>query len=162
VSRDDRSWTERDKLSFSELDRRRRERSASDERRPRGKAAQERAQAASKQYLKEIDGIFSGGNKAEVEKLAAAMRDAHGTPALADACRAYLSAAGAPTAAPLISLFLDAGEPEIILAGLEALRLASAGGAVKVTGGLRSQLRILAEDADDAVAEAAEDLLGAL
>ena len=59
----------------------------------------------------------------------------------------------------LISLFLDAGERELILAGLEALRACHERGGLKPTGGLRSQLRILAEDSDDAVAEEAEELL---
>ena len=159
MSGDDRSWNDGDKLSFSERDRRRREGRSSGEPRPQGKAAQSRAAAAAKQYLKEIDGVFSGGSKAETEKLAAGMRDAHGTPGLADACRAYREAAGLPAEASLISLFLDSGEPEIILWGLEALRLGCEGDGLKVTSGLRSQLRILAEDANDDVAEGAEDLL---
>jgi hypothetical protein len=162
VSGDDRSWVEREKRSFSELDRQRRERRPSDEHRPRGKAAQERAAAAAKQYVREIDGLFSKGNKAALEQITAAMRDAHGTPGLTDACRAYHQAAGLPGEASLISLFLDTGEPEMILVGLEALRIGHENGSVKVTSGLRSQLRILSEDADDEVAEMAEELLDAL
>jgi hypothetical protein len=159
VSGDDRSWNDGDKLSFSERDRRRREGRSSDEPRPGGKQSQERADAAAKQYIKAIDGIFSGGSKAEVEKLVQAMRNAHGSPGLADACRAYRDAAGLPAEASLISLFLDTGEPELILAGFDALRAGHESGIVKPTGGLRSQLRILAEDADDDVAEGAEALL---
>jgi len=162
MSGDDRSWVDREKKSFSELDRQRRERRPSDEHRPRGKAAQERSEAATKQYLKDIDGAFSHGNKAEIERLADAMRDAHGTPGLADACRAYHEAAGPPGAAPLISLFLDTGEPELILLGFGALRTGCENGSVKPTSSLRSQLRILSEDSDDEVAETAEELLDAL
>jgi len=81
VSGDDRSWVDREKKSFSELDRQRREGRGDGERRPGGKAAEQRSQAATKQYLQEIEGAFSGGKKAEAEKLAGAMRDAHGTPA---------------------------------------------------------------------------------
>jgi hypothetical protein len=162
VSGDDRSWIDGEKRSFSELDRLRRERGSSDEPRPRSKAAQERAAAATKQYVTEIDGLFSKGGKAENERLAAAMRNAHGTPGLADACRAYRQAAGPPGEASLISLFLDTGEPEMILVGLEALRIGHENETVKVTSGLRSQLRILSEDADDPVAEGAEELLDAL
>jgi hypothetical protein len=162
VSGDDRSWMDREKRSFSELDRQRRERRSSDEHRPQGKAAQERAAAATKQYVREIDGLFSQGNKAELERITAAMRDAHGTPGLTDACRVYHQAVGLPGEASLISLFLDTGEPEMILVGLEALRIGHEKGSVKVTSGLRSQLRILSEDADDEVAEAAEELLDAL
>jgi len=159
VSGDDRSWIDREKKSFSELDRQRREGRSSGEQQPRGKAARERSEAATKQYLKDIDGVFSRGTKAEIEKLASAMRDALGTPGLADACRAYLAAAGLPEEAPLISLFLDAGEPELVLLGLSALRSGCESGTVKLTGSLRSQLRILAEDADNEVAETAEELL---
>ena len=162
MSGDDRSWMDREKRSFSELDRLRRERRSSGERRPQGKAAQERAQAATKQYMKEIDGIFSKGSKADLERITTAMRDAHGTPGLADACRAYHQMAGLPDEPPLISLFLDTGEPELILVGFEALRIGHENGTVKVTGGLRSQLRILSEDANDAVAEGAEELLDVL
>ena len=162
MSGDDRSWMDREKRSFSELDRLRRERRSSGEQRPRGKAAQERSEAATKQYVKEIDGLFSKGNKAELERITTAMRDAHGTPGLADACRVYHRTVGLPDEASLISLFLDTGEPELILVGLEALRTSHGKGTLKVTSGLRSQLRILSESADDEVAEAAEEFLDAL
>jgi hypothetical protein len=162
VSGDDRSWNDGGKRSFSELDRLRREGRSDGERRPRGKDAQERSKAGTKQYLREIDGAFAGGLKAEVEKLATAMRDAHGTPGLADACRAYQEAAGLPSSAPLISLFLDSGERELILAGLAALRESRDESGVKVTSSLRSQLRMLAEDPDDETAETAAELLEGL
>jgi hypothetical protein len=162
VSGDDRSGSDREKPSFSELDRRRRERRSSGEQAPRSKAARERSEEATKQYLKEIDGLFSHGDKAEVERLVAAMRDAHGTPGLADACRAYHDAAGLPGEAPLISLFLDTGVPELILLGFAALRAGHESGSLKVTSSLRSQLRILSQDSDDEVAETAEELLESL
>lgn len=162
MSGDDRSWNDGEKLSFSERDRRRREGGSSEAPRPRDPVGRQRAEAATKQYLKEIDGVFSGGKKAEVGDLVTAMRDAHGTPGLADACRAYHAAAGLPEDVSLISLFLDAGEPELVLVGLEALRTGNERGSVKATSGLRSQLRMLAEGADDAVAEGAEELLEVL
>ncbi|MFQ5417211.1 MAG: hypothetical protein ACE5FL_09220, partial [Myxococcota bacterium] len=150
---------DREKLSFSERDRRRREGGASDRPAPRDQAGRERAAAATRQYLREIDGVFSKGEKNEIAELASAMRDAHGTPGLGDACRAYRAAAGLPEETALISLFLDAGDPELILAGYEALRAAQELGKLKVSGGLQSQLRILAEHPDVPVAEGAEDLL---
>jgi hypothetical protein len=162
VSGDDRSWLDGEKRSFSELDRQRREGRSSGERTPPGRASRERSQAATKQYLKDIDAVFSGGSKAEIERLVSAMRDAHGTPGLADACRAFRAAAGPPGDATLISLFLDTGESELILLGLEALRSGHESGDLKLTSGLRSQLRMLAEDNDDDVAEAAEQLLEGL
>jgi hypothetical protein len=161
---DDRpSWVEREKKSFSELDRVRREGRSQGERRPRSAAAQERAGHATKQYLKEIDGLFSsrqGG--AEGETLAQAMLDARGSPGLADACRAYLDALGAPSEVRHISCFLDAGEGELVLAGLQALHAAREAGGFELNAGLRTQLRMLAQEPDDEIAEAAEELLEAL
>jgi hypothetical protein len=160
VSGDDRSWNDGDKLSFSERDRRRRERAAGHAPAPRSEGARQRSAEATRQYVKQIDHLFSGGSKQERSDLASAMRDAHGTERLADACRAYRDAAGLPDDVSLVSLFLDTGDNELVLAGLESLRAVHERGALKMTGGLRSQLRILAEDSDDAVAECAEELLG--
>jgi hypothetical protein len=162
VSGDDKSWLDGEKKSFAELDRQRREGGSGAPREPRSPAARERSAAASKQYLKEIDGLFAGGDKAAREKLASAMRDAHGTPGLAEACRAYLAAVGPPAEPSLISLFLDSGVLELVLQGYDALRAAGEQGTITLSGSLRSQLRILAEDPDDAVAEGAEELLEAL
>jgi hypothetical protein len=162
VTGDEKSWQDREKLTFAERDRRRREGGGGGDNEPSSPEARERAQAASKQYRAEIDGLFSGGGKAERENLAAAMRDAHGTPGLADACRAYRDASGMPDDPRLISLFLDTVDFELIMAGFGALRTGAESGTIKLTGSLRSQLRILAEDPADAVAEGAEELLEAL
>ena len=153
------SWVEREKKSFSELDRMRREGRSDAERRPRSAAAQARATQATKQYVKELDGVFSSGKGEQQEKLAQAMRDARGTPKLADACRAYRDALGLPADARHISCFLDAGERELVVDGLEALRQAHEAGDFEMTAGLRTQLRMLAEDRDDEVAERAEELI---
>jgi hypothetical protein len=151
-------YLDREKKSFSELDRMRREgREAGD--RPGGAAAERRVEQASKEYLKQIDGLFSSGGAAEREALATALFDARGTPALADACRAYREATGLPTQARPIACFLDADAPDVLLVGLEAVRAAREAQALEATAGLRTQLRMLAEHADDAVAEAAEALL---
>ena len=151
---------DRERRSWREIDRMRDGARSSDERRPRTAAERARAGAATQQYLKHIDGIFSGDKgDAKGEALSAAMRDAHGTPALADACRAYLDALGPPDQPALLSLVLDSGDPEIVLAGLEGMRVLGLSGELELSRGQRSQLRILAEDANDAVAEAAEDLL---
>jgi len=167
VSRDDDrpGFLDREKKSFSELDRRRREgggRGRSDEPRPASPAQQARVAAAKQQYLKEIDGIFAKGRGgAEGERLAAALREARGTKGIAAACRAYRDAVGAPADAALIACFLDAADPELELAGLEALRAGLAAGTLALGSGLRTQLRMLAGSSDDAVASAAEDLLDA-
>ena len=160
---DDRpGFLDRDKKSFSELDRQRRERrgSASGEAGRAGPAQRARLESAKKQYLKQIDTLFAKGRGgAEGERLAAAVREARGTPGLADACRAYRDAVGAPTGAALIACVLDAGEPELVIAGLEALRAERAAGWIELQPGLRTQLRMLAQASDDAVASAAEELL---
>ncbi len=153
-------FLDREKKSFSELDRARRDRSSSGERRPRSPRDQARASAATKQYVKHIDELFSVGRGGpEGERLARELLEARGTPGLADACRAYRDGVGAPAGAPEISCFLDAGDTELVLAGLEALSAACQAGSLRVTPGLRSQLRMLAQEPDDAVAEAAEELL---
>ena len=90
------------------------------------------------------------------------MREARGTPGFAAACRAYRDALGLPEDPAQLSLFLDSGDPELVLAALAALRAARAGGTLQPTSGLRTQLRLLAQDANDAVAEAAEELLASL
>ena len=156
---DERSWSDREKLSFSELDKRRKEKERYGERGPRGPGASARAEEAAKQYLKQIDGMFSSAKgSGEGARLAEAMRDARGTPGLAEACRAYRGEVGMPADPALLSLFLDAGEPQLVVEALEALRGAHAAGA-EVGRGLRTQLRLLAQDPDNGVAEAAEELL---
>ena len=159
MSRDEErpGFLDREKKSFSEIDRLRREgRGRPEERRPAGPAQRARVESAKQQYLKQIDGIFAKGKGgAEGERLARAVREARGTPGLAAACRAYRDAVGAPADAALIACFLEAGDPELALVGIEALRATQGA----LAPGLRTQLRMLADSADDAVAAAAEDLL---
>ncbi len=150
---------DREKKSFSELDRIRREGRSAGEQRPRDPASQARARAATAQYLKEIDGRFSGGKAGDRVKLAQAMLDARGTPEEAAACLAFLDGVGPPTDALQLSCFLDSGETELVLAGLDAAQAGHAAGLLELTAGLRTQLRMLAENPDDDVAGAAEDLL---
>lgn len=154
---------DRPKRTFSELDRMRREGGGPGEPRPRGKAAEARARQATSAYLKEADKIFaSGQGGAEGERLAAEIRQSHGTPELAGACRAYLEAVGPPRDPSLLSLFLDSGESELVVTALQTLLELRREGALEPTAGLRSQLRVLEQGFDDAVAEAAEDLLAEL
>ena len=164
--RDDDDRGDRPKLSWSELDKRRdKPRSHTSERRPRGAAAEARAASATQSYLKKLDQqLFAKGGKGATpqSRLADAVRDALGTPGLDDACRAHLAEVGPPADAALIAAFLDARDREIRLAALAALGGPSQGvKRVALTPGLRSQLRVLAEGADDEVAERAEEILGA-
>ena len=109
--------------------------------------------------MKQIDGLFSSGSVATSEALATALLDARGTPGLADACRAYREAVGPPTQPREISCFLDAEAPDVLLAGLAGARAAQEAQSLEMSAGLRTQLRMLADHADDAVAEEAEALL---
>lgn len=149
---------ERPRKSWREIDRardgsgHRRE-----ERRPRGAAAEARSQRATAEYLKEIDGLFAlGRGGAEGERLAAAVREAHGTPELGPACAVYRDALGFPDDPALLALFLDSADRELVVGALRALGPLAGEG---LSGGLRSQLRMLADDADDEIAEAAEEAL---
>ena len=161
--RDEDDRGERPKLSWSELDKRRdKPRSHTSERRPRGAAAEARAASATQSYLKKLDQqLFAKAGKSATpsSRLAAAVRDARGTPGLDDACRAYLAEVGPPADAALIAAFLDARDRAVRLAALGALADASR---VALTPGLRSQLRVLAEGADDELAERAEEILATI
>jgi len=157
---------DREKLSFSELDRLRRERRSgggSETRRPRGGAAEVRSREATTAYLKEVGKLFSDAKGGVAgESLAKAVRDAHGTPELGAACRAYRAAVGMPEDVGLLSLFLDAEDREIVIAALQALAAGQRAGSLEVSRSVKSRLRVLAQDRDDDVAFEAEELLARL
>jgi hypothetical protein len=156
---------ERPRRSWSEIDKLRdKPRSRRDERGPRGPAADARARAAAREYLGKMDRhLFAKGTKggAAGARLADAVREALGTPALDDACRAYLAAIGPPKEAALVAAFLDAGDRAVQLAAVGALLPEAGAGRVALTTGLRAQLRTLAFGDDDELAEAAEAALAA-
>ena len=157
------SSDDREKLSFSELDRLRREKRDDREPRPRGAGAQARSAEATQAYLKQVDKLFTdakGG--AAGSALAKAVEDAHGTPDLAEACRAYRAELGMPEDAALLSLFLDADDPEVVTAALRALAAGHDAGTLQVSRGVKSQLRVLEQSTDDDVAYEAEELLARL
>lgn len=161
MSRDD-DDRPRERLSWREIDKRRGGARPTEERRPRNAAEQARASAAAKAYTKQLDAMFvKGKGGAEGERLARAMRDARGTADFGAACRAYRDAVGLPEETAQLSLFLDSGDPELVLAALAALSTAHGAGKLQASSGLRTQLRLLAQDANDAVAEDAEALLAA-
>lgn len=157
----DRDPGERPRKSWREIDRARDGSGhGPEERRPRGAAAEARSRRAAQEYMKQIDGLFAkdkGG--AEGEGLARAIREARDTSALRDACTAYRDAVGLPRDPALLSLFLETGERELVLGALGALAELRGSEETRLSGGLRSQVRLLSEDADDAIAEAAEALL---
>lgn len=160
MSGDERDSGERPRLSWREIDQRRDgARRAGGEPSARGP----RSQADADRYLKQLDDTMFGKAKGRpgsvAGRLAQAVRDALGTPELAPACRAYLEALGVPEDGALVSAFLDSREPELVRATLGALLERAAGGALEVSSGLRAQLRMLADEPDDEIAETAEEIL---
>lgn len=154
---------ERTKLSYSERDRRLRDKQKGHDERPQSPAARARSEAAAKKYVKQLDGMFAKGKGgAQGDDLARALRAAHGTPGLAAACAAYREAIGMPADAGLLALFLDCGEADLVLAALGELESLHQAGKQSLSAGQRSQLRMLALSSDDLIADAAEDLLGSL
>lgn len=149
-----RSWSEIDKL-------RDHPRSRSDERRPRGAAAEARSSVATRQYLDKMgDRLFPGARGDDGSDEARVVREAHGTKELAAACRSYLERRGSPDDASLAALFLDAEAVDVQIAGLEALMRLQAAGGLSLSSGMRTQLRILSESSNDDIAYLAEELLG--
>lgn len=162
MSHDDRE--DRPKLSWAEIDRRRDKPRERSEQRPRGAVAEARSREATGHYLKKLDKhLFAKGtNTSEGDVLARAVRDAQGSPGLAEACRAYLERVGPPQDPALASAFLDAPDRDLQLAALEALSEGLASGGPRPSGGLRAQLRMLSEGMDDELAEVAETVLDKL
>jgi hypothetical protein len=149
-----RSWKEIDQM---------RDGSGPADRRPGNKATEERTEQATQQYLKEIDKLFSttaGG--VEADALIKRLRDAHGTPELPEACRSFKEEVGLPRDPSLLAIFLDSNEPELVVDALEAILALQKEDEVEVSKGMQSQLRIMAEDFNNDIAEVAEEILDGL
>lgn len=146
------------KLSYSERDRMRRDGG----RRERPQSGRERAaeEKRSKLALAAAEELFTDEKGGQAGKaLAQAVRDAHGTRELAGACHAYLEKVGPPASIELASIFLDAGDKTISVPTLDELLRQKSQGKLELEGGLKRQIRLLAEDFDDDLASRAEDLL---
>jgi hypothetical protein len=148
---------DREKLSFSELDRRRRERGDA----PRGHKAKQEQARRNTEALGEADALFSLGKGGSAgEQLAKQMRDAHGGPEFLQSCRQYRTEVGVPADPGLLALFLDSEDRDLIVDALDALLAAKNDGSLEeIAPGLRSQLRVLEQDRDDTVAGISEELL---
>lgn len=152
---------DRPRRSWAEIDRMRdRPRERRDERRPRGKAAEARARSATDQYLKKLDRtLFAASSGAPGDEPGRRVLDALGSAELDDACRAYLNEVGLPRETAICSAFLDAHGRELRIAALRSLEAELEAGRVELAGGLLRQVRMLADELDDELAEAAEDVL---
>jgi hypothetical protein len=152
-------FDDREKLSFSERDRLRKDRAAGHER-PRGRAAQEESRRDTQNALEAADAIFSAERGGEAgDELGDAIRAAHGTPELAEACHVFVTAVGLPKSVDLLQIFIDTADPSLVVPALEALLALKEAGDLDPSAGLKSQLRTLAQDPDDDVAGLSEDLL---
>ena len=155
---------DRPKRSWSEIDRMRDGARRREERGPRGEAAQARARGATEQYLKKLDAtVFATGKRggAGGDALGKTLLEARGSGDFDDHCRSYLDAVGVPTDLGILSALLDARDNAIRVAALDALAVQIDAGASPERG-LSNQVRALADDFDDALAEAAEDVLAKL
>ena len=152
---------DRPRRSWAEIDRMRdRPRERRDEGRPRGKAAEARARSATDQYLKKLDRtLFAASSEAPGGEPAQRVLDALGSAGLDDACRAYLNDRGPPRETAICSAFLDARDRELRIAALRSLEAELGAGRIELVGGLLRQVRMLADELDDELAEAAEDVL---
>jgi len=150
---------DREKLTYAERDRLRQERAKGYDT-PRGHGAQQRQAQARDAALKQAESIFSAEGKGQRgDELAKAVRAAHGTPELAEVCRAFVDEIGLPKSVDLLQIFIDTSDATLIVPALEELLARKQAGELEVSAGLRSQLRILAEDKDDDIAGLSEDLL---
>jgi len=151
------------KLSYSERDRMRREGGGPGGRPPNRRERVE-GEKRSREALAVADSLFTDEKGGQAGKaLADAVRAAHGSTDLAAECRAYLEQVGPPSDSELVSIFLDAGEKELTICALDALLRLKGEDADKLAqeleGGLKRQVRILAEDFDDDLASRAEEIL---
>ena len=146
------------KLSYSERDRLRRD--GGKRERPMSGRDREVEEKRSRLALAAAEELFTDEKGGQAGKtLANAVREAHGTKELPSACRAYLEKVGPPGSGELASIFLDAGEKAISLPVLDELLRQKSQGKLEIEGGLKRQIRLLAEDFDDELASRAEDLL---
>jgi hypothetical protein len=151
---------DREKLSWAEIDRRRDGARGPDRDGPGGYKGRQEREQRSRNALSEAEGLFSGdAGGEEGAELAGAVREAHGTQGLAPACRAYVDALGVPSSTELLSIFLDSADREVMVPALERLFALARAGKLEVKGGLKSQLRVLAQEPDDEIAGLSEDLL---
>ena len=150
------------KPSWKEIDQMRDGTRSGERNRPGGRVSEERTEQATQQYLKEIDKLFTAGSGSEGEALVKRLRDAHGTPELPEVCRGFRDEVGLPSEISLLSIFLDSRDPELVVDALETILALLKQEKVELGKGVLSQLRSLAEDFNNDIAEIAEEILAEL
>lgn len=157
--------SERDKISFSELDRLRREKkSGNNRRRPESEQSQRRSRAATARYRQRIDEKFFGRKEdAPRLRLEQRVRDAHGSPEFGRVFREYVDGFGMPGDVNLLLTLLDLQDERDVLRVLEALDAGLESAELPQRNLLRSRLRNMEiSTSSDALADAATDLLARL
>lgn len=136
----------------------------SEDRKPDWKDIQQSgANPATQSYIKELDSLFTpSGRSEEAEALIKRLRDAHGTPELPEVCRALREELGMPREVALLSIFLDSNDAELVVDALETMLLMLDAEEVEISKGVQSQIRVLSQDFNNAIAEVAEDILAKL
>lgn len=153
---------DKSKISFSELDRRRREKKRNGgDRRPRGEQAEKRTRAASSAYRKRIDEkLFGRRGDAGRSRREDRLREAHGSPAFLRTFREYVKDFGMPDDVPLLVSLLDLNEERDLLRVIQALDSSLGEASVDHRNLLRRRLQNLEMTTDsDALADAAVGLL---
>lgn len=153
--------SDRDKISFSELDRLRRERrSGGGDRRPRSEEAERRSRAGVAIYKrKAAEQLFGRGADAARLRLEERLRESHGSPAFLSTYREYQRAYGFPRDPGLLVVLLDLDDEREVLKVLGAIEAVVKEAAPEHRTLLRSRLRNLEMSASsDAVADAAARL----
>lgn len=151
---------DREKLSYSERDRLRRDRAAGHDRPPQGAGGRRQQEGQREAALKQAESVFSEeGVGTRGDELAKVIRAAHGTAELPEACHAFVEEVGLPKSVDLLQIFIDTSDATLMVPALEALVARKEAGELDLSAGLKSQLRTLAEDPDDDIAGLSEDLL---
>ena len=151
------------KRSWKEIDQARDGTRRDDTRPPRNRHEQARQEQATQTYLKEADKLFSStGLSEEAEAQEKRLRDSHGTSEMAEACRAFRDELGMPSDLALLSIFLDSNEPDLVVEALETILTLLNAGAVELSKGDQSHVRVLSQDFNNDIAEVAEDILAKL
>ena len=157
--------SDRGKISFSEQDRRRREKKANGgERRPRGEQSQGRARAAAARYRQRIDEkLFGKKGDAARLRLEQRLRDAHGSAEFSRTFHEYVKSHGMPEDIGLLLVLLDLEVERDVLKVMEALNAAAKSAPPEQRNLLRSRLRnVELSTSSDLLADAAIDLLARL
>ncbi len=157
--------SDREKVSFSELDRIRREkRSGEGQQRSRNDRSQRRSRSAVSAYKRKIeDRLFGRGPDAAKLRLIDRLRESHGSESFRATYKEYLRNYGLPEDVPLLLLLLDLEDEREVLKVLNALGAAADSAQPEQRSLLRSRLRNLElSTSSDRLADRAAELVSQL